>query len=122
VRDAKGKVSEDETGMLTAIKALHTMVWALLAGAIAALPFLAVKGVFRWAAIISVVIFFEGVVLLANGWRCPMTDWAAKYTADRSPSFDIYMPNWLARHNKTIFTALFLVNEAIVLVEWFRRS
>ena len=42
-----------------------------------------------------------------------MTDLAAKYTADRSPNFDIYMPNWLAVHNKTIFSALFLVNEAI---------
>src|SRR5208337_3236717 len=119
-QDAMRKASEDETGMLTAIKVLHTVVWALLAGAIVALPFLAIKGAFRWAAIISIVIFFEGVVLLANGWRCPLTDLAAKYTTDRSPNFDIYIPNWLARHNKTIFGTLFLVNEAIVLVEWLR--
>jgi hypothetical protein len=52
-----GKASEDETGMLTAIKVLHTVVWALLAGAIVALPFLAGQGAFRWAAIFSVVIF-----------------------------------------------------------------
>jgi hypothetical protein len=115
-----GKASEGETGMLTAIKVLHTVIWALLVGAIVALPFLAGQNAFRWAAIFSVVIFVEGVVLLANGWRCPLTDLAAKYTADRSPNFDIYMPNWLARHNKTIFTALFLVNEVIVLVEWPR--
>jgi hypothetical protein len=118
--NAMGKASEGETGMLTAIKALHTVVWAFLAAAIVALPFLAWQGAFRWVAILSAVIFFEGVVLLANGWRCPITDLAAKYTADRSPNFDIYMPNWLALHNKTIFTALFLVNEAIVLVEWLR--
>lgn len=106
--------------MLTAIKLLHTVVWAFLAAAIVALPFLAGQGAFRWAAILSVVIFFEGVVLLANEWRCPMTDLAAKYTPDRSPNFDIFMPNWLALHNKTIFGTLFLVNEAIVLVEWLR--
>jgi hypothetical protein len=114
------KASEDETQMLTAIKLLHTVVWALLAAAIVSLPFLAGQHAFRWATILSVVILVEGVVLLANGWRCPMTDLAAKYTVDRSPSFDIYMPNWLARHNKTIFTALFLVNESILLVEWLR--
>ena len=107
--------------MLTAIKLLHTLVWAILAAVIVALPFLAGRGAFRLAAILSAVIFFEGVVLLANGWRCPITDLAAKYTADRSPNFDIYMPNWLARHNKTIFTTLFLLNEAIVLVEWLQR-
>jgi hypothetical protein len=49
-----------------------------------------------------------------------MTDLAAKYTADRSPNFDIYMPRWLAVHNKTIFGTLFLVNEAIVVVVWLR--
>jgi hypothetical protein len=106
--------------MLTAIKVLHTAVWALLAGAIVALPFLAAQGAFRWAAILSVVILIECGVLAANGGRCPLTDLAAKYTADRSPNFDIYMPNWLARHNKAIFGALFLVNEVIVLVEWLR--
>jgi hypothetical protein len=115
-----GRASEDEAGMLTAIKVLHTVVWAFLAAAIVALPFLAVQGAFRWVAILSVLIWVECGVLLANGWKCPMTDLAAKYTADRSPNFDIYMPNWLARHNKTIFGALFLLNEAIVLVGWLR--
>jgi hypothetical protein len=116
----RNETNQDEARMLTAIKVLHTAVWALLAGAILMLPFLAVQGAFRWAAILSIVVVVEGVVLLANGWRCPMTDLAAKYTADRSPNFDIYMPNWLARHNKTIFATLFAVNEAIVLVEWLR--
>ena len=113
---AMGKANEDEGGMLTTIKVLHTVVWALLAAAIVALPFLAAQGAFRWAAILSAAILIECVVLLANGWRCPMTDLAAKYTDDRSPNFDIYMPNWLARHNKTIFGSLFLVNEAIFLL------
>jgi len=106
--------------MLTAIKLLHTAIWALLASAILMLPFLAWQGAFRWAAIISVVVLIECGVLLANGWRCPLTDWAARYTVDRSPNFDIYMPSWLARHNKTIFGTLFLVNEVVVLVTWLR--
>jgi hypothetical protein len=72
----------------------------MLAGAIVALPFLAGEGAFRRATIISVVVFIEGIVLLANGWRCPLTDWAAKYNHDRSPSFDIYMPTWLAPKTK----------------------
>ena len=116
-----GKASEDEAGMLTTIKVLHAVIWALLAAAIVVLPFLAGQGAFRWATILSAVILVEGAVLLANNWRCPLTDLAAEYTADRSPNFDIYMPSWLARHNKAIFGALFLVNEAVVLVEWLRR-
>jgi len=106
--------------MLTTIKVLHTAVWAFIAGCIIALPFVAWCGAFRWAAILSIVVLVECGVLLANGWRCPMTDLAAKYTPETSANFDIYIPNWLARHNKTIFGALFLVNEAIVVVVWLR--
>jgi len=34
--------------------------------------------------------------------------------------FDIYLPLWLARHNKTIFGSLFLAGELIVLGCWLR--
>jgi hypothetical protein len=67
-----------------------------------------------------VVILLECCVLAANGGRCPLTDLAAKYTSDRASDFDIYMPVWLARHNKTVFGSLFVVNELIVLLAWAR--
>jgi hypothetical protein len=43
---------------------------------------------------------------------------AARFTESRADNFDIYLPNWLARHNKTVFGTLFVFNELIVL--WFR--
>lgn len=115
------ETNQDDAMMLTATKVLHTVVWAFVACCIIALPFVAGYGAFRWVRVLSIVVLVECGVLLANGWRCPLTDLASKYTADRSPNFDIYIPNWLARHNKTIFGVLFLVNEAIVVVEWLRR-
>jgi len=57
-------------------------------------------------------------VLAANRGRCPLTDWAARYTEDRAANFDIYLPDWLARNNKAIFGTLFAVNELIVLWRW----
>jgi hypothetical protein len=39
-------------------------------------------------------------VLWLNGWRCPLTDVAARYTDDRRANFDIYLPEWLARYNE----------------------
>ncbi len=32
-----------------------------------------------------------------------------------SINFDIFLPNWLARHNKTIFTSIYLIGVIIVL-------
>ena len=101
--------------MLTAIKLLHTMIWAFLAGSILALPFLAAFRRFRWAATLSAVVLFECAVLAINDGRCPLTDLAAKYTADRAPNFDIYLPNWLAEHNKFIFGVLFVIGEVAVI-------
>lgn len=108
--------------MLTAIKLLHTVIWALLAASILVLPVAGVLRRFRWAAILSVIILLECGLLAANGGRCPLSDLAARYTDERASNFDIYLPNWLANHNKTIFGTLFVVNESIVLWCWMKRS
>jgi len=106
--------------MLTVIKLLHTVIWAALAGCILSLPVLAVFRRFRWAAIITIVVLLECGVLALNGGRCPLTDWAARYTADRASNFDIYLPNWLAEYNKLIFGILFVVGEFVVIACWRR--
>jgi hypothetical protein len=36
-------------------------------------------------------------------------------TENRTDNFDLYLPIWLARHNKTIFGSLFLAGEMLVL-------
>lgn len=107
--------------MLTAIKLLHTVIWAFMAASILALPVVGVLRRFRWAATLTVIVLLECGVLAANGGRCPLSDLAARYTDERASNFDIYLPNWLAIHNKGIFGSLFVVNELIVLWCWLNR-
>ncbi|MGA9061713.1 MAG: hypothetical protein WB341_08620 [Terracidiphilus sp.] len=106
---------------LIATKVLHTVVWVVQGGGILSLPFLAWRGAFGWAAMITVFLLSHAAVLRLNERRCPLTDVAARYTTDRSPNFDAYVPIWLARHNLAIFAPLFVVNELIVLVFWLAR-
>jgi hypothetical protein len=120
MKDAAKSAAADQNRRLVTIKVVHTAIWAFLVGCILALPFAAWLGSFRAAAFLTVVILLECCVLAANGGRCPLTDLAAKYTSDRASDFDIYMPVWLARHNKTVFRSLFVVNELIVLLAWAR--
>ena len=108
--------------MLTAIKLLHTVIWAFLAASILVLPVAAVLRRFRWAAILSVVVLLECGVVAVNGGRCPLSDLAARYTDERASNFDIYLPTWLASRNKTIFGTLFVVNELIVLWCWRKQA
>lgn len=105
---------------LVAVKLLHTAVWAWLAGCILALPVTALLHRFDWAAILTVIVLVECGVLALNRGRCPLTDVARRFTGERADNFDIYLPNWLARHNKAIFGAIFAANELIVLWCWLR--
>ena len=106
--------------MLTAIKLLHTLIWALLAASILALPITAVMRRFRWATILTGLVLLECSVLALNDGKCPFTDLAARFTTDRANNFDIYLPDWLAQYNKLIFGALFIAGELVVLKCWLR--
>ncbi len=111
----------DPDHLLTAIKLLHTAVWAVLAGCILALPVMAFLRRFRWAFFLSAIVVFECGLLAANRGQCPLTSWATPFTENRAASCDIYLPDWLARNNKAIFGTLFVVNELIVLWRWLIR-
>jgi hypothetical protein len=104
--------------ILAGIKLLHTAVWLFFAGCIAAIPLAGALHRFRWAAVLSGLVLVECAVLAVNRGRCPLTDLASRYTAERADNFDIYLPLWLARHNKTIFGTLFGCGELLVLGLW----
>lgn len=94
---------------LRAVKVVHTVVWAFFASCIVAIPVLAWRGAPANAWRLIAIASIEVVIILVNGWRCPLTNVAARYTSDRRDNFDIYLPAWLARHNKVIFGGVFIV-------------
>lgn len=62
------------------------------------------------------MIVLEGLILMMFKWVCPLTVVARRYSDSTANNFDIYLPEWLARHNKTIFTAIFLVAVVLVII------
>jgi hypothetical protein len=107
---------------LRAVRLIHTLAWAFFASCIVLLPIAAHAGRFGLAAILVGLVCFEILVLAANHWRCPLTGIAARYTRDRRDNFDIFLPLWLARHNKRIFGALFLAGLVYTAFEWWRHT
>jgi hypothetical protein len=103
---------------LRRIKLIHTAAWALFASAILTIPLMVWISAFGWALAFSALVLIEVAVLLANRMRCPLSGVAARYTDDRSANFDIYLPVWLAKHNKLIFGSLFCVGEAFLVYRW----
>jgi hypothetical protein len=100
------------------VKVIHTLAWAFFASCILAIPVLAWRGQFGGVVALTILVFIEIAVLMANDWRCPLTNVAARYTDDRSENFDIYLPLWLARNNKLIFGGLFAIVLVFALARW----
>lgn len=100
------------------VKTIHTLAWAFFAGSIVALWISAAVGRFGLALVFAAIVLVEVIILAFNGMRCPLTAIAARYTPDRQPNFDIYLPEWLARWNKEIFGTLYFLGLLYALGRW----
>ena len=107
---------------LLAIKVVRTIVWTFFAVCVLWLPLLAWQGDIDRAGWVIGLVMVEVGVLAANRLMCPLTNLAARYTADRRANFDIFLPVWLARYNKVIFGTLFVVGIAMTVARWRGRG
>jgi hypothetical protein len=101
---------------LQAIKFVHTLVWIFFVSLIFYILYCGIFNdinILTWVAIVFVIA--EGVVLLIFKMFCPLTLIARKYSDSEKENFDIYLPIWLARYNKQIFTSIFLLGLVLVL-------
>src|SRR5690606_7515725 len=109
------------TGLkLIIVKLVHTIIWAVFACLVFYVlwsGFQAKPAIYAWWAVAAV--FVEGLVLALFGWKCPLTLVARKYSDAELDNFDIFLPNWLARNNKLIFTTLFLIGVALMCYKQF---
>ena len=119
-RDVRaGQSTEDAARALRRVKLVHTVVWVFFVAAIVAVPVAGWKGRATLSAVCAGIVAVEVAVLVVNGWRCPLTGVAAQYTDDRRDNFDIYLPEWLARHNKTVFGVLYVIG-CLLSLAWNR--
>lgn len=103
---------------LRIVRLVHTFAWGVLGSFVVAIPILAWTRHYQLALVASAVVMGEVLVLALNQWNCPLTPIAARYTDDRRPNFDIYLPEWLARYNKEIFGTLYVVGLLTLLGRW----
>ena len=97
-----------ETGTaLRAIRAAYAIKWAFFVLMIGAIWGFAAHAQFVGAAWSITIVFLEVAVLGLNPGQCPLGGIAGRYTDDRRPNFDIYLPGWLAARTKVIFGPLF---------------
>ncbi len=102
---------------LTLIKTIHTLIWLFFNVVIFYLLYAVIMGrIDQWVWICLGLIVLEGLVLLIFKKVCPVTLVARRYSDSEKANFDIYLPEWLAKYNKEIYTAIVVV--ALVILVW----
>lgn len=107
---------------LLLIKAVHSLVWLFFNIVLIYLFYAAISNkIDKWVWIGLSLFALEGIVLLLFRMMCPLTILARKYSASSKDNFDIFLPNWLAKNNKLIYTSLLLIAIVIIAVRLIKR-
>ena len=103
---------------LVIIKIIHTLVWIFFNIVI----FYMLYAVFinkldAWLWVGYGLVALEGVTLVIFKCSCPITNVARKYSISSKDNFDIYLPNWLAKHTVLIYTSILVVVTIITIYQ-----
>lgn len=95
---------------LTLIKIIHTLIWVFFNVVIIYMLYaVLVNKLDGWLWIGYGLFILEGITLLVFKFFCPLTIMARKYSHSSKDNFDIYLPNWLAKYTKLIYTSILAV-------------
>ncbi len=102
---------------LLLIKLIHTLIWLFFVIVIFYVVYSGISNKINSYTYIGIgLIIGEGIVLLAFKMFCPLTVLARNYSDSDKHNFDIFLPNWLAKYNKLIFTTIFGIGVILVLL------
>jgi hypothetical protein len=92
------------------IKSLHIAFGVALIGGLAMLLHEVAVDKITILSWIAVALFLiEGVVLIANGWKCPLTTYAERLGSTHGQVTDMFLPKWVADRFFQVFGAIWAV-------------
>jgi len=95
---------------LKAIKIIHTIIWIFISSIFFYMVYALIVNKIDKFVWIGIGLFsLEIIVPLIFKMSCPLTLIARKYSNSTKDNFDIYLPNWLAKWNKLIYTIFLFV-------------
>lgn len=105
-------------GKLILIKIIHTLIWLFFNLVIFYMLYAVIADKLdKWLWIGYGLIIMEGITLVAFKFFCPLTILARKYSNSTKDNFDIYLPNWLAKYTKLIYSGIVAI---ILLITIYR--
>jgi len=95
---------------LIIVKMIHTLIWLFFNAVIFYMLYAVVNDKLDiWLWIGYGLILLESITLLIFKFFCPLTLLARRYSNSTKENFDIYLPNWLAKYNKQIYSGIMFI-------------
>jgi len=92
---------------ITFIKFVHNLLFIVMTAALAVFFYEVIVDritFLTWVAVAGFLV--EGVVLIANRWRCPLTVYAERLGSTHGRVTDTFLPKWFADRAFQIFGGL----------------
>ncbi|HEY1061391.1 MAG TPA: hypothetical protein VGE44_06880 [Daejeonella sp.] len=114
--------SREEETNLTLIKIVHTLIWVFFNFVIFYMLYAVINNKLDvWLWLGYGLIILEGLVLLIFNMMCPLTIMARKYSSSHKHNFDIYLPEWLAKYNKQIYSGIVLITLVLTAYQLYMK-
>ena len=99
------------------IKFIHSVIFIFMVACLFYILYCAIARRYDWTLLVALgAIFMEGLALLLNRWRCPLTTLAEKCGAANGAVTDIFLPEWLTKHTFKISTVLLIIE--LIWLAW----
>lgn len=111
------RVTDKLLHSITFIKSVHTTIFILLSGLLAVFLYEVVVDRTTFLTWIAVTVFLvEGLILMASGWKCPLTVYAERLGSTHGQVTDIFLPKWFADRVFIIYGGLFAVTLLLLVI------
>lgn len=108
--------------MFTLVKTIHSLIWLIMVLAIFYILYAGITNHFDIYFFISMsLMVVEGIILIINRGACPLTLLSKNLKSDYCEGDDIFLPRWLAVHNRLVFTSILVVGLVISGYRFFGR-
>jgi len=109
----------DGNWRLTLVRAMHTLIYVVMAGATLLVLFAGLSGASgRWLHVALGLALLEAAVFVGSGMKCPLTAVAVRYGARRDGAWDTFFPERCTRHTLAVFGPLLALGLALLLGRW----
>ena len=103
-----------ENQKVLTIKSIHLTLFILMCICLFYILYCAITSTYDWTLLTAIVIILiNGLSIVLNRGRCPLTTLAEKYGAENGAVTHLIMPKWAARYVFKFFTLV-----AVIEVIW----